>query len=149
MSETILDRIQTDLVAAMKARDAETTSTLRMLKSAIMEEKTKKSKDATMSEDEEITVLSRYVKQRREAMAEMRDDALKAKEQREIDVTQRYLPEQLSEDELDAIIAAAVEKTGASSPKEMGKVIGMVMAQVKGKAEGGLVSKKVKEKLAG
>lgn len=149
MSESILDRIQSDLVTAMKARDAETTSTLRMLKAAIMEAKTRKAKDDEMSGDEETAVLSRYVKQRREAMAEMKDDALKAKEQREIEVTQRYLPEQLDEAELDSIIAAVIEKTGASGPKEMGKVIGAVMAQVKGRAEGGVVSKKVKEKLAG
>ena len=149
MSESILERIQSDLVTAMKARDADTTSTLRMLKAAIMEAKTRKAKDEKMSEDEQMAVLARYVKQRREAMAEMRDEALKEKEQREIEVTQRYLPEQIDESELDAIVAAAIEKTGATGPKEMGKVIGAVMAQVKGRADGSLVSKKVKEKLAG
>lgn len=149
MSDSILERIQSDLVTAMKARDADTTSTLRMLKAAITEAKTRKARDEEMSDDEQMAVLTRYVKQRKEAMAEMKDEALKEKEQREIEVTQRYLPEQIDESELDAIVTAAIEKTGAASPKEMGKVIGVVMAQVKGRADGSLVSRKVKEKLAG
>ena len=149
MSESILDRIQSDLVGAMKSRDSETTSTLRMLKAAIMQEKTRKPKDEDMGDDQQMAVLTRYVKQRRESMVEMKDDALKAKEQREIDVTQRYLPEQLDEAELDSIIAEAIEQTGATGPKEMGKVIGAVMARVKGRAEGGVVSKKIKAKLTG
>jgi len=149
---TILERLQHDMTAAMKSRDATTLSTLRMLKSALMEAKTKKPRDASLSRDEEIEVLQRYVKKRRETMDEMRKagrEDMVASEEREIEVTMRYLPQLLGEDELRAIVREAVAATGASGPREMGKVIGAVMAKVKGKAEGGTVSKLVKEALGG
>jgi len=152
MSESIQAKIQTDMTAAMKAKDADTLSTLRMLKSALLEAKTKKSKDESLSADEEIEVLQRYVKKRRETAEEMKKlgrDDLVAKEQIEIDVTSRYLPAALGEDELRAIVQAAVASTGAASPKDMGKVMGAVLPQVKGKAEGGVVSRLVKEALGG
>jgi uncharacterized protein YqeY len=149
---SILARIQQDMTAAMKAREADTLSTLRMLKSALMEAKTKKARDETLGPDEEIEVLQRYVKKRREAIEEFhkagRADVV-AKEQAEIVVTQRYLPQAIGEDELRAIVVAAVASTGATGPKEMGKVIGVVMPQVKGRAEGAQVSKLVKEALGG
>ena len=149
---SLLDRLQADLVAAMKAKDASTLSTLRMLKTALMEAKTKKPKDATLSADEEIEVLQRYVKKRRETIEEMtklnRAD-LVASEEQEIAVTQRYLPEMMSEDALRAIVKEVVAETGAAGPKEQGKVIGAVMGRVKGKAEGGTVSKLVREALGG
>jgi uncharacterized protein YqeY len=148
----ILARIQTDLVAAMKAQDAPTLSTLRMLKSALMEAKTKKPRDASLSADEEVEVLQRYVKKRRETIEglEKADRAdLVASEQQEIAVTMRYLPELVDEAELREKVRSAIAATGATGPKDMGKVIGAVMAQVKGRAEGGTVSKLVKELLAG
>ncbi|HET7226077.1 MAG TPA: GatB/YqeY domain-containing protein [Candidatus Eisenbacteria bacterium] len=153
MSEpSILDRIQADMTAAMKTRDAGTLSTLRMLKSALMEAKTKKPREATLSPDEEIEVLQRYVKKRRETIAEMtklgRTDVV-GNEEREIAVTMRYLPQPLDDAALRGIVAEAVKTTGAVGPKDMGKVIGAVMAQVKGRAEGGRVSALVKEALAG
>jgi uncharacterized protein YqeY len=139
--DSIQGRLQSDLTAAMKAKDADTLSTLRMLKTALMEAKTKKPKDATLSADEEIEVLQRYVKKRRTETV--------PREEQEIEITQRYLPQALSEAELRAIVKDVVAKTGAVGPKEMGKVIGGVMAQVKGKAEGTQVSKLVKEALGG
>ena len=145
-------RIQTDMVTAMKAKDADTLSTLRMLKSALMELKTKKSKDATLTADEEVEVLQRYVKKRREVIDEMkklgRDDVI-AREQQEIEVTMRYLPQMMSEAEVQALVREAVASTGASSGKDMGKVIGWVMGKTKGRAEGGTVSRLVKEALGG
>ena len=153
MSEpTILERIQSDMTAAMKAKDVDRLSTLRMLKSALMEAKTKKARDQTLGADEEIEVLQRYVKKRREAIEEFtrlgRTEVV-AREQAEIVVTQRYLPQPIGEDELRAIVRAAVASTGAAGPKEMGKVIGVVMPQVKGRAEGAVVSRLVKEALGG
>ena len=149
---SLLARIQSDLAAAMKSRDADTLSTLRMLKTALMELKTQKAKDATLSADEEIEVVQRYVKKRRETIEEMkkvgRDDKV-ASEEAEIAVARRYLPQPVSEDELKAIVKAAIASTGATSPRDMGKVIGAVMAQVKGRAEGSAVSRMVKESLAG
>lgn len=149
---SMMDRLQVDMTAAMKARDADTLSTLRMLKSALMEAKTKKPRDATLSPDEEIDVLQRYVKKRRETIEELRKNAredLVASEEREIAVTMRYLPQMMSEDELRAVVREALAQTGATGPREMGKVIGAVMGRVKGKAEGGTVSRLVKEALGG
>lgn len=149
---SILERIQSDLAAAMKARDTDTLSTLRMLKTALMEEKTKKAKDASLSGDEEIAVLQRYAKKRRETIDEMKKlgrDDLAAKEEAEIAVTQRYLPAAIDEAALREIIAAAIASTGATSAKEMGKVVGAVMPQVKGRADGGTVARLVKEALGG
>lgn len=149
---SILDRIQSDMTAAMKARDNETLSTLRMLKAALMEAKTKKPKDALLTADEEIEVLQRYAKKRRETVEELtrlgRTETV-ANEEREIAVTQRYLPQAVSEDELRALVADAVKKTGAATPKDMGKVIGLVMGQVKGRADGSTVSRLVKQALGG
>lgn len=149
---SISEKIQIDMTAAMKSRDADTLSTLRMLKSALMEAKTKKPKDATLSADEEIEVLQRYVKKRRESIEELKKigrTETVPREEQEIEITQRYLPQALSEAELRAIVKDVVAKTGAAGPKEMGKVIGGVMAQVKGRAEGSQVSKLVKEALGG
>jgi uncharacterized protein YqeY len=123
-----------------------------MLKSAIMEAKTKKPKDAAMTGEEEVEILQRYVKKRRETIDELkrvgRTETL-AREEQEIKVTQRYLPQMVSEDELKAMIRDAVAKTGATTAKDLGKVIGAVMGQVKGRAEGGTVSRLVKEALGG
>ncbi|NOT34866.1 MAG: GatB/YqeY domain-containing protein [Candidatus Eisenbacteria bacterium] len=149
---TILERLQADMTAAMKAKDADTLGTLRMLKSALMEAKTRKPKDATLSADEEIEVLQRYAKKRREAIEELKKlgrDDLAAREEVEIVVTTRYLPLAISEDELRAIVKAAVVSTGALSPREMGKVVSAVMPQVRGRTEGGTVARLVKEALGG
>jgi uncharacterized protein YqeY len=151
MSESISERIQADLAGAMKARDADTVSTLRMLKAALLELRTSKAKGAAVSADEEVEVLMRYVKKRREVIEELRRigrTETVAREEHEIAITQRYLPAMVSEDELRGIVRAAVAQTGAASPKDMGKVIGAVMAQVKGRAEGAVVSRLVKEALA-
>jgi hypothetical protein len=150
--ESILERLQLDMTAAMKSRDADTLSTLRMLKAALMEVRTKKAKDAAFTRDEEIEVLQRYAKKRRETIEELqklgRGD-LVASEEREIAVTQRYLPQMLSEDEVRAVVLEAVVKTGAASPRDMGKVMGAVMAQVKGRTDGTIVSRLVRESLGG
>ena len=149
---SISERIQVAMVKAMKEKDADTLSTVRMLKAALMEAKTAKSKDATLSGDEEIEILQRYLKKRRETI-EMNNKVnrpdLNPAEEREIAITQRFLPELLAEDKLAEIVKAAVVSTGAAGPKDMGKVIGAVMAQVKGRAEGGTVSRLVKAALAG
>ena len=148
----ILQRIQTDMTAAMKAKDAATLSTLRMLKTALMEAKTKKPKDEGLSADEAIDVIQRYARKRRESIEEFKKlgrEDLVASEEQEIQVTARYLPQGLSEDEVRVLVREAVAATGAAGPKDMGKVIGAVMAQVKGRAEGGTVSRLVKESLPG
>ena len=97
---TISERIQTEMVKAMKEKDADTLSTVRMLKAALMEAKTAKPKDSVLSEAEEIEILQRYVKKRRETIDmnnQIGKPELNAAEEREIAVTQRFLPQLLSE----------------------------------------------------
>lgn len=152
MSDSIYDRLQADMTAAMKAKDTDTLSTLRMLKAAILEAKTKKPKDSNLTSDEEIEILQRYAKKRRETIEELKKVGrtdLVAAEEKEIAVTSRYLPQAISEDDLRGLVRDAIAQTGASSPKDMGKVIGAVMAQVKGRADGSTVSRLVKEALTG
>ena len=153
MSEpSILDRIQGDLAAAMKSRDADTLSTLRMLKAAILEEKTRKARDQVLGPDEEIAILQRYAKKRRETIEELRKagrEGLVAKEEAEIAVTGRYLPAALSDDELREIVREVIAGAGAAGPRDSGRVIGAVMARVKGRADGGAVSRLVQELLKG
>jgi len=149
---TVLQRIQSDMAAAMKTRDAATLSTLRMLKTALMELKTQKARDAVLSAEEEIEVVQRYAKKRRESIEEFRKlgrHDLVASEEREIEVAARYLPRALSEDEIRERIRAAVARSGAAGPRDMGKVIGLVMSEAKGQVEGGTVSRLVKEILTG
>ncbi len=152
MSDSTMDRLQADMVKAMKEKDAATLSTLRMLKAALMEAKTAKPKESTLSAEEEIEILQRYVKKRRETIeinAKAGRADLNESEEREIAITRRYLPEAIDEDALREIVRQAVTATGAAGPKDMGKVIGMVMAQVKGRAEGSAVSRLVKQALGG
>jgi hypothetical protein len=117
-----------------------------------MEAKTAKPKDATLSRDEEVEILQRYVKKRRETIEtnlKVGHPELNAAEEAEIAVTQRFLPAMLPEEKLLEIVKAAVVKTGAAGPKDMGKVIGAVMGKVKGRADGSVVSRLVKQALAG
>ena len=150
---TILERIQADMVKAMKEKDSETLSTVRMLKTALMEAKTAKPRDATLTPDEEIEVLQRYVKKRRETIeinSKVGRADLNASEQREIEVTQRYLPAMLSEGELAELVKAAVASTGAAGPKDMGKVMKAVTSKLTGlSADGRALSEAVKKRLSG
>nr|WP_301540568.1 GatB/YqeY domain-containing protein [Enterococcus gallinarum] len=137
-----------DMKTAMKAKDKETLQVIRMLKASIQNEQIKKGAD--LNEEEELTVLYREMKQRRDSLTEFekadRTD-LAEKVKGEIAIVEKYLPAQLDEAEIRQIVAGAIEKTGASSPKEFGKVMGAVMPQVKGKADGNQVNAIVKELL--
>lgn len=149
----ILDRIQADMAAAMKSRDADTLSTLRMLKAALMEAKTRKAKDETLGRDEEIEVLQRYAKKRRESIEELKKLGMEdrvPREEQEIEVTRRYLPESLSDAELMAVVREAIAATGAAGPKDMGKAMKAVMTRLAGMSvDGKQVSEAVKKRLGG
>lgn len=150
MAESKLDQIQKELVQAMKARDADTLSTLRMLKAALVEAKMAKGADS-LGESEELEILARYEKKRRETLAECRKagrDDLAASEEREIAVVRRFLPEAVSEEVVREAVAKAIAATGASGAADMGKVMGVLMKDLKGRADGGLISRLVKEALA-
>lgn len=145
---SLLDQLTKDMVAAMKAKDKETLSVVRMLKAAVTNEQISLGHDLTP--DDENAVLSREYKQRKESLAEFesagRDDLVE-KTQHELAVVEKYMPEQLSADEISQIVQAAIEQTGAESMCDMGKVMGVVMPQVKGKADGKLVNETVKQAL--
>lgn len=145
---TLLSTLNDDMKTAMKAKDKETLQVIRMLKASIQNEQIKKGAD--LNEEEELTVLSREMKQRRDSLTEFekadRTD-LAEKVKGEIAIVEKYLPAQLDEAEIRQIVAGAIEKTGASSPKKFGKVMGAVMPQVKGKADGNQVNAIVKELL--
>lgn len=145
---SLLSTLNDDMKTAMKAKDKDTLQVVRMLKASIQNEQIKAGHD--LNEDEELTVLSREMKQRRDALSEFeqagRDDLVE-KVKVEIAIVEKYLPAQLSEAELREIIQNAISQVNASSAKEFGKVMGVVMPQVKGKADGNQVNAIVKELL--
>jgi len=155
MSE-LSDRLQTDLVTALKAHDPVTLSTLRMTIAAIKNEQVAGSEARVLSEAEVVAVLNREVAKRRdsaEAYTAGNRPELAAKELSEVEVLQRYLPAALTESELDAIVAEEVSAAAASigatpSMKQMGLVIKAVNARAAGRAEGAKVAAKVKAALA-
>ncbi|OJG35682.1 glutamyl-tRNA(Gln) amidotransferase subunit E [Enterococcus devriesei] len=145
---SLLTTLNEDMKQAMRAKDKESLQVIRMLKASIQNEQIKKGQD--LNEEEELTVLSREMKQRRDSLTEFekadRSD-LADKVKKEIVIVENYLPAQLSEEEIRAIVQEAITKTGATSPKEFGKVMGAVMPKVKGKADGNQVNAVVKELL--
>lgn len=143
---TLLNRLNDDIKIAMKAKDKETLSVLRMMKASIQNEEIKKGD--SLSADEELTVLSREMKQRKDSLNEF-DQAgrvdLVEKLNGEIVIVSKYMPQQLSEEELRDIIQKAIDESDATSMKDFGKVMGIVMPQTKGKADGQQVNALVKE----
>ncbi|MBD3671397.1 MAG: GatB/YqeY domain-containing protein [Gammaproteobacteria bacterium] len=143
-------RITEEMKAAMRAKDKERLATIRLIQAAI---KQKEVDDRVELTDADVlAVLDKMVKQRRESIAQYEKagrDELAAKEQVEIDVIQDYLPEALSDDEIDAMIAEAINATGAAEMKDMGKVMGQLKPKLQGRADMGAVSGKIKAKLSG
>ena len=140
---SLLNQVQDDVKVAMKAGERERVHALRMIADALQ----KAEKD---NGGDPVDVLQRERKRRLEAAEAYRDGGrtdLAQAEEREAELIGAYMPEQLSDEELSAIVGDAVAESGASSPREMGKVMALVMPQVKGRADGKRVSNAVKEKL--
>jgi len=142
------NQILEDLKNAMKAQDKETLSVIRMLKGAIqMEELNIKHE---LSDDEIISIVSKQIKIRKESIVEFekggRDDLIK-KTESELEILEKYLPEQLSDEEVDKIIEEAFDEVKPESVKDMGRVMGFLTPKLKGRTDMGIVSKKIKEKL--
>lgn len=146
---SLLEQVQADMKEAMKAKDKQTLAVVRQIKSAVMNEQINLGHDLT--EEEELAVLAREVKQRKDSIAEFkagnRADLAEAT-QGELVVLAKYLPAQLSEDEIKQIVQEAIQKTGATGPADMGKVMGIVSSQTKGRADGKFVADQVKTALA-
>ena len=150
MDMSIKETLQADLTEAIRGRNEIVSGTIRMVLTAITNEEVSGKEARTLTDAEIITVLSREAKKRREA-AEAFGDAGRADkaalEKAEGEVIAKYLPEQMSEDEIKKLIDAAIAQTGATGPADMGKVMGVIKSQVAGKADGGTVSGLVKAAL--
>lgn len=144
-----LEQIGKDFVDAFKAKDEKTKNLLGMIKSAIKNKEIEIQKP--LEEAEVIDVIGREAKKRKESAQAYKDggrEDLAAQELNEFEILTKYLPQQLSEDAVREIVKIAITEVGATSPADMGKVIGAVMAKVKGQTDGGVVSKLVKEELS-
>ena len=145
----IVEKVEKDLVAALKAQEALKLSVLRMMKAALMNKKVELGK--AVDDPEALAVLRTLAKQRRESVEAFRKggrDDLADKEEAEIKIVEAYLPAAASEEEIDAAVAAAIAETGASTAKDLGKAMKAAMAKLAGKnADGKRVSEKVRAKL--
>ena len=146
---SLVEQVEKDLVAALKAQEALKLSVLRMMKAALMNKKIEVGKP--LGDPEAIAVFRTLVKQRHDSVEAFRKggrDDLADKEAAEIKILEAYLPAAASDEEIDAAVAAAIAETGAAGPKDMGKVMKAAMAKLAGKnAEGKRVNEKVKAKL--
>jgi uncharacterized protein YqeY len=143
------EQLNEDIKTAMKAREADRLAALRLLLSAVKQREV--DERITLDDAGVIAVVEKMIKQRRESIVQFDKGArpdLAAKEKDEIAVLEAYLPQQLGEAEIAAIVADAIAATGAKSPADMGKVMGIVKPKLAGKAEMGKVSAMVKAKLA-
>lgn len=143
-------KIMAELKTAMLAKDEKALRSLRAVKAAILLAKTAEGGSGELKEEEEIKLLQKLVKQRKDSldifMQQNRPD-LAQKEQEELDVIEKFLPKQMSADELREALTAIIAQTGAQSPADLGKVMGMATRQLAGKADGKAISTMVKEML--
>jgi len=147
---TLKERITEDMKAAMRASEKERLSTIRMVQAAIQQREV--DERIKLDDAQVIAVLEKMVKQRRESIVAFEQGGradLADKEKTEIALLQSYLPAQLSEAEVDALINEAIASTGAASMKDMGKVMGVVKAKAAGRADMGAVSARIKAALSG
>jgi hypothetical protein len=145
---SIVERIQEDQKRALKAQEKERLSTLRLLSSELQNRRIELGRDLT--DEDAIEVLLRALKQRRESEEQFTKGGrpeLAVREAAEAEVIRQYLPEPLEDEELDGMIDAAIAEAGATSMRDMGAVMGRLMPMVKGRAEGSVVSARVKERL--
>jgi uncharacterized protein YqeY len=146
---TLQDRIESAMRDAMRARDERRTQTLRMAMSAAHNREIELGR--SLGDDDYVDILSKQVKQRRESIEAFRAggrDAMAANEEAEAAILAEFLPNALSSDELEVIVRAAIAETGASSPADLGKVMGKVVPQTKGRADGKAISDLVRQLLS-
>ena len=145
---SIKQRLDTEIKSAMKQGQKERVSCLRMLKARILEQevdlRAERGTGYTLTDEEATVVIAAYAKQRRDSIAGFeqggRDDLVQ-KERAELELVSAYLPAQLGEDDVRRLVAAAIAEAGATSPREMGAVMKLVMPRVEGAADGKLVSR--------
>lgn len=149
-TQLLLDRVNNDLKEAMRQQDETAKLTLRSIKSAILEAQKSGNFAAGLNDDDLIQIIGKTAKQRRDTIAEYervgRDD-LAAKESAELAVIERYLPRQLSADELEAIVRSVIAETGAQSMRDMSKIMPVAMERIAGQADGRAVNQVVRRLL--
>ncbi|KRF60723.1 MULTISPECIES: GatB/YqeY domain-containing protein [Peribacillus] len=146
---SLLERLNNDMKQAMKNKEKDKLSVIRMLKASIQNEALKLRQDLT--DDEELTVLSRELKQRKDSLQEFENAGrsdLVDKVRTELVYVEAYMPEQLSEEEISKIVKQTIEEVNATSKADMGRVMGALMPKVKGKADGSLVNNLVQQHLS-
>ena len=146
---TLKERITEDMKAAMRAAEKERLSTIRMLQAAIKQREV--DERIVLDDGQVLSVIEKMIKQRKESIAQFEQGGradLAAREQAEIELLQAYLPAQLSDAEVDALIKDAIASTGAASVKDMGKVMAMVKAKAAGRTDMGAVSARIKAALS-
>lgn len=149
MAEGPKDQLMIALKEAMKNKNTERRNTIRLLQSAIKQVEVDERRE--LSDEDVVDILQKEAKKRRESIDELtaagREEQAQA-EQYELDLITEFLPEQLSREEIEVLVRDAIARTGASTPKEMGKVMGVLVPQTKGRADGKLVSTVVRELLS-
>ncbi|MFJ7509950.1 GatB/YqeY domain-containing protein [Peribacillus simplex] len=146
---SLLERLNNDMKQAMKNKEKDKLSVIRMLKASIQNEALKQRQDLT--DNEELTVLSRELKQRKDSLQEFENAGrsdLVDKVRTELVYVEAYMPEQLSEEDISKIVKQTIEEVNATSKADMGRVMGALMPKVKGKADGSLVNKLVQQHLS-
>lgn len=147
---SLTEKISADLISAMKGKDKVALEAIRAVKTAFILARSDKGADSVLTADEELKIVQKLVKQRRESAAiykEQNRPDLYEKEVAEADILEKYLPAKLGEAELTAILKAIIERLGAKTPADMGKVMGVATKELAGKADGGQISAKVKQLL--
>jgi uncharacterized protein YqeY len=148
---SLAEKIASDLINAMKAKDKVALEAIRAAKTAFILARSEKGADSVLNPDEELKIIQKLVKQRRESAIIYKEQNrmdLYEKEVIEADVLERYLPARLSDEELTEIIRGIISRVGAKSPGDMGKVMGVATKELAGKADGREISAKVKQLLA-
>jgi uncharacterized protein YqeY len=148
---SLKNQIEADIKKAMLAKQKDDLRALRGIKSMILLAETEKGSEGTLSEEQEMKLLQKAAKQRSESLAvyqEQGREDLAQVEQAELDVINRYLPKPMSDEELQSAIKAIIERTGATSMKDMGKVMGIASKELAGKADGKLIADTVKSMLS-
>jgi hypothetical protein len=144
---SLTEKIAADLIAAMKAKEKVALEAIRAAKTAFTLARTEKGSDHVLTEDEEVKIIQKLVKQRRESASiykEQNRPDLYEKEVTEADVLEKYLPAKMSEENLLKTIKSIIERVGAKSPSDMGKVMGAAMKELSGKTDGMEISSKVR-----
>ncbi|TMN21001.1 GatB/YqeY domain-containing protein [Lentibacillus cibarius] len=145
----LVEQLNEDMKQAMKNKEKDRLAVIRILKASLQNE-TIKLGNKNLSEDEELTVLSRELKQRKDSLQDFKSaerEDLISKLETEINVIEAYMPHQLTDEELEAVVTSTIQEVNASSKKDMGTVMNAIMPKVKGKADGARINKMVQKHL--